>query len=411
MPIYSHSRLSAFKNCPRQYWFEYVARTEVERPDTVEAFLGIRVHDALERLYRLLLGGHLMSQTELLDWYEDDWDRQWYDAIRVVRDDLGPDDYRKAGHDCLSAYYHRYAPFDQSQTLRLECPVLIDLDEAGRYRMKGYIDRVAQRTDGTYEVHDYKTSSYLPTQAEADADRQLAIYQIGVMGMWGDVQDVDLVWHYLRFDKEIRSRRTSPQLEALKAECVALIEDIEDRGQDEANFPTRLSALCDWCDFREICPATKHHVAVEALMPEEFKADDGVRLVDRWAELRERRLALQKQAEALKDEEQQVQEQLVALARREGLESVAGSSHHAAIADVVSIEYPKSGDERRKEFEKTLRRLGLWDQASGIDATKLEALWLARGGLSFEAREALAPFVTQRVEPRARLKKGGRDDE
>jgi hypothetical protein len=59
MPVYSHSRLGTFETCPRQYWFAYIEKPEIERPDTAEAFLGNRVHEALEHLYfRLLNGRH-----------------------------------------------------------------------------------------------------------------------------------------------------------------------------------------------------------------------------------------------------------------------------------------------------------------------------------------------------------------
>ena len=35
-----------------------------------------------------------------------------------------------------------------------------------------------------------------------DEDRQLALYQIGIQKMWNDVNRVELVWHYVAFDKE-----------------------------------------------------------------------------------------------------------------------------------------------------------------------------------------------------------------
>ena len=49
-----------------------------------------------------------------------------------------------------------------------------------------------------------------------DEDRQLALYQIGVQNMWNDVCNVELVWHYVAFDKEIRSKRTEEGLDELK---------------------------------------------------------------------------------------------------------------------------------------------------------------------------------------------------
>lgn len=256
MLTYSHSRLATYKTCPRQYWYAYIGKPEIEGVDTVEAFLGSQVHEALEELYRRLMGGQTMSSQELLAWYKGNWDRGWHEGIRIVNETLGAADYRQVGREALATYHKQYRPFDQSRTLRLEEHVLFSLDEAGRYRLQGYIDRLAQRGDGVYEIHDYKTSSHLPTQAQADSDRQLALYQVGVQAMWTDVAQVDLVWHYLRFGKEIRSRRTPEQLAGIRSECIALIDVIESRGRDEAGFPTSKSCLCDWCEFREICRPT-----------------------------------------------------------------------------------------------------------------------------------------------------------
>ena len=256
MTIYSHSRLGTFETCPRQYWYRYIGKPEIETVDTVEAFLGTRVHESLQELYSRLMGGQLMSREDLVGFYEHQWQKEWNDGIRIVRKTVKVADYRKVGQDALDAYHNRYHPFTQSQTLKLEAKVVFDLDVEGKYRLQGYIDRLAQREDGTYEVHDYKTTRTMPTQKDADADRQLALYQLGVQGTRSDVRGVDLIWHYVRFDKELRSRRTPDQLEEIKCQVIATIGDVESRGREEASFPTNKSYLCDWCGYRELCQAT-----------------------------------------------------------------------------------------------------------------------------------------------------------
>ena len=256
MTIYSHSRLSTFETCPRRYWYGYIDQPDVERVDTVEAFLGSRVHDALEELYRRGLDGCVMSSDELLECYESKWAQIWRDNVRIVMKDRDADDYRQVGGECLRKYHASYHPFDQERTVALEMHVEFDLD-GGERRMQGYIDRLSQRADGVYEIRDYKTSSKASSQAQADSDRQLALYQVGIQQTLDDVEDVELVWHFVRFDREIRSRRTGEQLEEVKRQCVGVIEDIESRGRDEANFPAEPAWLCRWCDFMDICPFTR----------------------------------------------------------------------------------------------------------------------------------------------------------
>ena len=74
MTLYSHSRLTTFENCPYKYKLKYIDRVETEDFETVEAFLGSRVHDALEKLYRDLLNGKELSLGDLLEYYEKVWD-------------------------------------------------------------------------------------------------------------------------------------------------------------------------------------------------------------------------------------------------------------------------------------------------------------------------------------------------
>ena len=405
MPLYSHSGLSSFESCPRQFWYRYIGKPEVEKADTIEAFLGKRVHETLEELYKLRLGGRALGEPEMLAWYEAAWAKAWSDDVRVLSPRFTADDYRQVGREALAAYHRRYRPFETPRTLRLEGRVTIDLDPAGRHRMQGYVDRVTRRDDGTWEIHDYKTSGHLPTQAEADADRQLALYQMGLSGLWNDIERVDLVWHYLRFDAELVSRRTAEQLEKVRASCIAVIEDIESRGRDEQAFPTRASRLCDWCEYNAICPATRHEVATAALPPAAFKKDDGVALVDAWCELRARRKELEAEAAALAGEEAEAQARLEDFAASQGLEVVAGSTHRADVKTVVEVEYPRSGSAEREPFEAALKAAGLWDRIAAPNPQRLKSLLANPGSLPPGAEAALAPFLERTERLQASLRK------
>jgi hypothetical protein len=103
MPIYSHSRLGTFETCPRQYWFAYIEKPEVERPDTVEAFLGSRAHEALEELDRMLLQGRRLTREELRRFFDDACARQWHDGVRIVKRGLKAADYREVGRKGIKA--------------------------------------------------------------------------------------------------------------------------------------------------------------------------------------------------------------------------------------------------------------------------------------------------------------------
>ena len=239
---YSYSRLETFRNCPRQFKIQYIDRIAAET-ESVEAFMGGRVHEALEKLYKDIQMTKLPTKDEILAYYEKIWEKKWHSDVVVVKKDYTPENYREVGRKCVSEYYDKHHPFDATRTIALEHLVFFPLDKDENYWVRGFIDRVALADGGKYEIHDYKTSGRLKTQGQIDKDRQLALYQIAVQRDWKDAEHVDLVWHYLAFSKEMRSTRSRDELEELRRETMDVIRSIE----NESEFRPKETALCGWC--------------------------------------------------------------------------------------------------------------------------------------------------------------------
>ena len=89
----------------------------------------------------------------------------------------------------------------------------------------------------------------------------------------------------LAFEKELDSTRTEEELELLKNQTTALIDTIE----SAEVFPTRISALCDWCEFKSICREWAHLSKLEDKPTNEYLNDPGVDLVNRYIALRNKR--------------------------------------------------------------------------------------------------------------------------
>ncbi|NQT90689.1 MAG: PD-(D/E)XK nuclease family protein, partial [Candidatus Omnitrophica bacterium] len=256
MAIYSHSQLSTYETCPLQYKFNYIDKIRREEQG-IEAFMGNCFHETMALLYKDL-NFSIHAVDELLSYYDERWDKEYSDKVIIVKKNKTVDDYRSIGKKCIQDYYKSYHPFDQAKVLGIERQVNFDLDEEGRYKLKGYIDRIDLTGDGTYEIHDYKTSGFLPEQSQADKDRQLALYEIGLRKMWNDADRVRLVWHYVVFDKELSSARTDEDLNKLKSDTISLINEIE----KVKEFKPKESYLCGWCSYKRFCPKKKHLVKV-----------------------------------------------------------------------------------------------------------------------------------------------------
>jgi len=102
--IYSHSRLSSFEDCPRKFQYRYVLKVPVDT-EGIEAFVGKRVHEVLERLYEFADRGLVPSLNKVLERYRIWWEEH-FDAtrVRIVRTENDATYYRVLGEQCLSNY-------------------------------------------------------------------------------------------------------------------------------------------------------------------------------------------------------------------------------------------------------------------------------------------------------------------
>lgn len=368
MPIYSHSQLSTYEECPLKYKLCY--RDHIKREtEGVEAFLGSRVHEALKKVYDDARLTKVNGLPDLLAYYDTIWEQNWHDEIVVTRKDITPAHYKALGKKMIETYYARYAPFNSDTTIDTEMKVVFHLDDGGKYQLQGYIDRLSRRPDGDYYIHDYKTSAHLPGQRDADSDRQLALYHIGVKKRWPDIKDIKLVWHYLAFDRDLVSARSDDTLAQLATDTRKLIDDIE----AATDFPPGESRLCEWCEYPDLCPTRKHLHMVESLPVNQYLKEPGVILVNRYAELKDK-------AAEIATETEIVREAILDYAKREQVTAIKGAGRQVRIKFDKKLKFPGKNEEGREDLVNTVIRAGKWMDVSQLDATALahiveDGLW------------------------------------
>jgi len=248
VPVYSHSRLSSFENCPLQYRYRYIDKIKRD-VEGIEAFVGKLTHEVLQALYSDLDRARRAGAGEYKEMFRSLWRSRLTPRVKIVREEMTPEDYGALGERCVETYYNRHHPFDSGEVIGCETRVEFALDGQRRYRMLGFIDRIDRVAPGVYEVHDYKTGS-LPRAGALKNDRQLTLYEIAVRERFTGVNEVRQVWHFLAHDKKFVERRTQDDLVKTRLSAIRSIQNIE----ATAEFPARRSALCSWCEYRDICP-------------------------------------------------------------------------------------------------------------------------------------------------------------
>jgi len=397
--VFSHSRLETFESCALKFKYQYIEKVEIPKRDSIEAFLGSRVHDVLEELYKHKLMGKTWTKEEFLGYYFNLWEKEKHDEIFIVKKQYTIEDYYRQGLEALTKYWDRYFPFESEKTIALEQRVYLSLDDGDRYRIQGFIDRISRTPDGVWQIRDYKTKRKLPTNDEAAKDRQLALYQIGIQKMWANTEKVELIWHYLLFDEEVKSVRSKKDLAKLKVETIRTIQQAEAAIQKN-EFPYRESALCDWCDFFDICPAKKHLARVLPLAPKEFKEDEGVTLADKYSELHAKRYELKKQIAEIEEEMAQVEEEITRYAQQFGMTRLYGSSRYLNVKIDETFRLPANSNKAerpmREKLEEYLKKAGIWQDVSQLTPARLVNLFEA-GTLEAKLQTGLSKYLIPHV--------------
>jgi len=230
---FSYSQLNTFKTCPQQYKIIYLDGLRKEH-ESIEAFMGKRVHEVLEWLYsKENQGKPYITFDRLCQTYDDQWRAHWHKNIHIADSRNYTDYYYSIGKRCLSNYYGRYGPTFDQMVEDTEVKLTFSI---GDHTFRGVIDRLDHIGPGKWIVHDYKTSKRQKTQRQAMNDIQLALYQIAVEQNFGQVNDISLNWHFLRMGSEVTVVHTSEQLEKLREKSIRMVDKIINCIDDENNF-------------------------------------------------------------------------------------------------------------------------------------------------------------------------------
>ncbi len=241
----SPSRASDFKRCPQLFKFSAIDRIPTE--PTVYQARGTTAHLALERLFDL--PGHERTPEHLAELFA----AAWSELAPVDYPDLFPDAGSERAWltdslDVLSNYFLVEDP------TRVE-PLARELDmtqAVGDMTIRGILDRM-EETDEGLVITDYKTGKAPPERYAMSAFFALKIYALLIRIREGRTPDV-LKLMYLTGPTVYTIPVTDAQLDAMQRQLEALWTAIE-RAIETGRFPTRTGVLCDYCSYRDICPA------------------------------------------------------------------------------------------------------------------------------------------------------------
>lgn len=235
----SYSKMSSYKFCPRSYKFLYVDKV----PPQPKSFfsIGIAVHNALEEFYQY--DGYLKepSLKWLLGLLKKHWMTAGFTSIEEEKK------FYSEAKSLLETYYEHWIRGKFKKAFA--CEPYFELPVGTDFVIIGFIDRIEQLPDDTYEVIDYKTEPKIRTQQEVDEDLQLTIYY------WACIKNLGITpskvsLDFLRHDKRISTTRTQEDIDNL----IQYISELGNKMRNEKEFLPKLNKYCMVCDHLVGCP-------------------------------------------------------------------------------------------------------------------------------------------------------------
>lgn len=235
----SASAVKTYEQCPKKYFFNYLQKAPKKQWDHFD--LGNVCHRTLELFHLTYLKegttkrtlGKIMSSS--------------FETARKQFPNLN-DTLAAEAKDMLMAYLQTAK--QNGIPVVKGCEIPFDFKLNNSVLVRGVIDRIDILKDGKFRIMDYKTTKsvkYLD-------DFQLSVYGIWLKEKHPHIQEFNGAYVLLKHGSKLKEYTFN--IEDIEKAKKHLIE-CADKIKVENVWTPIPTALCNWCDFKEICPAQK----------------------------------------------------------------------------------------------------------------------------------------------------------
>jgi putative RecB family exonuclease len=250
VPALSPSRASDFKQCPLLYRFRTIDK--LPSPPSPAAARGTLVHAVLERLFDLPADERTPEAAQAL--LSPQWDALVEQEPELAEMIATDDKLTEAGWfgDAQALIETWFTLEDPTRLEPAERELYVETDVDGLV-LRGYVDRLDVAADGAMRVVDYKTGRSPSELFEGKALFQMKFYALVLWRLRGEIPRL-LQLVYLGNGEVVRYAPDEHDLLSLERNLKAVWTAIE-HAATTGDWRPKTSRLCDWCDYRELCPA------------------------------------------------------------------------------------------------------------------------------------------------------------
>jgi RecB family exonuclease len=235
----SFTRVDTYRQCPLRYRYAYQDRLPPEPSPHLS--WGASMHAALERWWTSKLPA-APGVDVLLQALYDCWDDTGFEGMEREEKLAW---YRHA-QEVLRRHHARFAT---SYVPAVAVEEWFCLPLGPDLEVVGSIDHVARTASGGIGIVDWKTNKRAKTREDVRGSLQLAIYALAAVELWGQEPE------WVALDFVVPGVRVTVAREDIDTDAaLAALYEVAERVRAEAFAPSP-SRLCDYCDYRGLCPA------------------------------------------------------------------------------------------------------------------------------------------------------------
>lgn len=241
LPYLSYSKINEYQQCPLKYKYHYILK--IPQPPNKYLSFGKSIHETLDIFAKKYKDNfEKVELSDLMTIYAKSWLKEGY------LDENEEKDYWELGKNIL-ANFLELTKKTMPKIVHTEKRFIIDFDG---FKLSGVIDRIDERNN-EWVIIDYKTGKEESVDYMKQ-DLQLPIYSLAVQKVFGKiVQKVGRI--YLKTLNEAFAKFEDYEIEESKE----LVQKLGEKIIEDEVFEPKESALCNYCDYRTLCPKMQNN--------------------------------------------------------------------------------------------------------------------------------------------------------
>jgi len=254
----SPSKIKVFDECKKKYKFKYIDYLKEDFNETLST-------DALQfgqYIHKILEDGVACTTYEELE--------------AIAKSIRSQYEFGKEKEALTEKCLRNFLTFNKPLTETISTEMKFSVKSpCGDYTLNGIIDRVVMGKSGDLLVIDYKTSKRAASKRDLQNDAQMQMYAYAIHKMYDvPIDRVTVAHYYPHLDKFVSIKYPTHHVNMFLKDQKNKIWDIRKRKKED--FPPMVNRFCDWCGYKDICPAQGADPVKAQKLIEEAKAKRAV---------------------------------------------------------------------------------------------------------------------------------------